>query len=439
MVKMTSKYVDISSIVQVIGSIYNNPKILDNDYKYHFNEEDFPDQFHKVLFSSIYDLHALGANEISINNIEDYLEKKPKRLGIYKNNRGAEYLQQISETTQLAAFDYYYQRMKKMTLFRCYEEAGMDLSWLYDPDNILDSKKKQKQEEWLDNTPIEDIADIIDKKISKIRDRYVNNSDERAITKAGSGALDLVRRLRDTPEIGYPLYGAIINRIHRGGRFKKFYLRSGSTGAGKTRTMIADTCYIGCDEIYDENERKWIKNGTKEPVMYNTTEQDLEEVQTMMIAFLSAVDEEHILNGEYLPGEWERVEYASKLLSESPIYVKELPDFSLQDIENVIKFGINEYGVRYIVHDYIHSSLKILSEVSSKTKVQNLREDNILFMISVKIKDICNKYGVFILSGTQLNGSYKDTKVYDQNLLRGKICALIYLILLTNKGTLLVC
>lgn len=44
---------------------------------------------------------------------------------------------------QLAAFDYYYNRMKKMTLFRMYNHIGMDLSWLYDPDNILNAKKKR--------------------------------------------------------------------------------------------------------------------------------------------------------------------------------------------------------------------------------------------------------------------------------------------------------
>lgn len=45
---------------------------------------------------------------------------------------------------QLAAFDYYYNRMKKMTLLRMYNKnVGMDLSWLYDPDNILDIKKKK--------------------------------------------------------------------------------------------------------------------------------------------------------------------------------------------------------------------------------------------------------------------------------------------------------
>ena len=40
-------------------------------------------------------------------------------------------------------------------------------------------------------------------------------------------------------------------------------------------------------------------------------------------------------------------------------------------------------------------------------------------MLSTKLKDICNQYGVFILSSTQLNADYKDAKIPDQNLLRG--------------------
>ena len=39
---------------------------------------------------------------------------------------------------------------------------------------------------------------------------------------------------------------------------------------------------------------KWITTGKAEPVLYIATEQSLDEVQTMMIAFLSGVNEEHI-------------------------------------------------------------------------------------------------------------------------------------------------
>lgn len=40
-------------------------------------------------------------------------------------------------------------------------------------------------------------------------------------------------------------------------------------------------------------------------------------------------------------------------------------------------------------------------------------------MLSTRLKDICNKYGVFIMSATQLNGDYQQSETPDQNLLRG--------------------
>ena len=414
---MATKYVDIPAIVQVLGGVYLNNNFLDNE-SYFFTEEDFTEQFHRILFESIYNLHSLGVKKIDLTSIEDYLEQRPKKKGIFLANKGEEYLQKLSENTQVAAFDYYYNRMKKMTLLRMYQTAGMDLSWLYDINNIMDIKKKQAQEDWLDNTSLSEIADIIDNKISDIRLKYVDDADEKAV-QAGVGGLALLERLKQTPELGYPMFGPLVNAVHRGARLKKFYLRSAATGVGKTRAMIADACFIACDEIYDLKERRWISNGTKEPTIFITTEQELEEVQTMMYAFLSGVDEEHILTGNYAVGEWDRVVYASQLLERCPLYIQELPDFSLQDIENTIKQGIRDYNIKYVFFDYIHTSIKILSEIGSRSGVKNLREDNVLFMISIRLKDLCNQYGVFILTATQLNSDYTTAQQYDQNLLRG--------------------
>lgn len=413
------KYVDITSIVQVIGGIYINPTLLDLEDKYFFHEEDFTEKFHKILFGSIYNLHMLGAKEISISAVEDYLSQRPQDIAIYKANKGDEYLQKITKNVQLAAFDYYYNRMKKMTLLRMYQNVvGMDLSWLYDVDNIMDIKKKQAQEEWLDNTSLSDIADLIDKKIADIRLKYVDDAGDGSY-QAGEGILELLESLKETPEIGYPLFSPMMNSVTRGARLKKFYLRSAATGVGKTRAMIADVCNIACDEIYDSESKTWVKNNTKEPALFISTEQERDEIQTMMIAFLSNVDEDHIINGTYYAGEWERVVYAAKLIKNSPLYIEQLPDFSLKDIENTIKRGIRDYEVKYVFFDYIHTSMKILSEVSSKTGIKGLREDNVLFMISIRLKDMCNQYGIFIMTATQLNADYITAKQYDQNLLRG--------------------
>ena len=412
-----SKYVDIPAIMQVIGNVYNNPQLLDLTDKYSLTDEDFPDQFHKIAFGTIYKLHELGVEKITLNSINDFLASRPKSEAIFKQQKGEEWLLKVSESATENAFDYYYNRVKKFTLLRAYNAYGIDVSEIYDPDDILDTKKRQRQEEKLDNSSLTELANIIDKKIEDIRMRFVDEVIDEA-QQAGEKIFDLIKDLKENPEIGVPLYGPLINTVSRGARLKKFYLRSAPTGIGKSRSMIADACYISCAKMYDENFG-WIKTGPMQPTLYIATEQDLTEVQTMMLAFLSNVNEEHILNGRYEGDEENRVMEAAKLLQEAPLYVEHLPDFSLQDVENKIKRNIRDHDIKFCFHDYIHTSMKILEEITRRSGGVRLREDNILFMLSNRLKDICNEYGIFIMSATQLNADYQDAETPDQNLLRG--------------------
>ena len=414
---MSSKFVDTTAIMQVIGCIYKHPYLLEQEDKYFFHEEDFTERFHQTLFGSIYNLKMLGANKIDIDDILNYLSTRPTREAEFKVNKGEEYLAKLVDIADLSKFDYYYGRMKKMTLLRFYDNNGIDVRDLYDPDNILDIKKKQIQEDWLDNSSLEEIAQKIDDKIEMIKSTCVDNSFGKA-RHASEGIRGLIDRLKETPEVGVPLYGPLINTVTRGARLKKFYLRSAPTGCGKSRSMIADACNISCNEIYDE-QLGWIKNGNAEPTLYITTEQELEEVQTMMLAFLSNVNEDKILNGNYENDEEERVIRAAEILERSPLYVEELPDFSLRDIESTIKRNVRDNQVKYVFHDYIHTSLKILEEITKRSGGVKLREDNILFMISIRLKDLCNELGIFIMSATQLNGDWQEAKEANQNLLRG--------------------
>ena len=74
-----------------------------------------------------------------------------------------------------------------MSLLRAYDNIGLDVSEYYDPDNILDLKKKQLQEEWFDNTSIEQMADIVNKEIEEIYQTHVKNDVYGTASKAGEG------------------------------------------------------------------------------------------------------------------------------------------------------------------------------------------------------------------------------------------------------------
>ena len=412
-----AKYVDVPSIVQVIGCVYKSPQLLDYTDKYTITDDDFPDEFHKIVFGTIYKLHELGAERITLNSIADYLSTRPKYEALFIKQKGEEWLTKASENAETSQFDYYYNRMKKMTLLRAFDEHGINVTDIYDPDNIIDLKLRQKQEDYIDNTSLDGLAQIVQDKIDSIKADYVDGSWGEAY-QAADGIDEMLAELEKNPEVGVPLYGPLINSVTRGARLKKFYLRSAATGIGKSRSMIADACNIACNTIYDDTFG-WIRNGTNEPTLFITTEQELSEVQTMMLAFLSDVNEEHILNNKYEGDEKERVQRAATILKDSPIYVEVVPDFSLQDIENKIKKNIRDHDIKYCFFDYIHTSLKILEEITRRAGGVKLREDTILFMLSIRLKDLCNKYGIFIMSATQLNGTYVDSETPDQNLLRG--------------------
>jgi replicative DNA helicase len=415
---MASKYVDRKSTIQVLASLYKFPYLFDQADKFHFSTGDFVDSFHKIVFNSIHALRAQGVVEVDPIDIDNYLSARPGLQKIFNDNKGYEFLEGIKEFSDLNSFDYYFNRMKKFTLLRALDNHGIDVSWFYNVDS-LDLIDLQEQEDRLDKSSLEDISNLISQRIEDIKMEYIGKTTSES-KQAGDGILELLESLKETPEIGVPLYGPLINTVSRGARLKKFYLRSAPTGAGKTRMMVADSVNFAANEIYDTYEAKWKSNGTAEPTLFITTELEIDEVQTMSIAFLSAVDEAKILNGQYdNDDEWNRVIKGAKILQTAPLWIEHLPDFSLRDIESVIRRNVRDNGVKYVAFDYIHSSLKILEEVAQRTNGMKLREDNILFMLAIRLKDLCNELGIFIMSGTQLNADWEDRQTSNQNVLRG--------------------
>lgn len=410
-------FIDKRSIMQVLGCLITNPNLFDRTDKYNLSIEDFGESFHKTIFGTVSNLKQQGLKEINVVDIDNYLSSRPTLYKTFNSNNGAEYVNEIIKLADRKKFDYYYNRMKKMTLLRMYMNYGVDVTWLYNPDS-LDIKVKQQQEDWFDTSDLSAIAGAIDEKIDEIKSHYLDTIGENGF-QAGADIFNLIEELKTTPEVGIPLYGAFINTITRGARLKKFYLRSAATGKGKTRSMAADVCTFSCGQIYDLYLQKWVKHGAKEPSLFITTEQEVSEIQTMMLAFLSGVQEDNILNGKYAEGEEDRVQYAAGLLSQAPLWIKELPDFSIDDIETIIRKYVIDEEVKMVCFDYMHTSLKILEEITRKAGGIKLREDNILFMLSIRLKDLCNELGVFIMSATQLNGDAQGAKNADQNVLRG--------------------
>ena len=85
---MASKYYDTTAVMQIIGCVFNNPQLLDYTDKYSITDEDFANEFHKVMFGAIYKIHELGATLITLENLADFFSTRPKSGAIYKKENG---------------------------------------------------------------------------------------------------------------------------------------------------------------------------------------------------------------------------------------------------------------------------------------------------------------------------------------------------------------
>lgn len=360
----------------------------------------------------------MGTERLNRKVMEDYLQTKQKSYGIYQVNNGAEWLHKVFVEADITNFDYYYGKLKKMTLLRTYDEIGMDVSWIYNPDNILDIQKKEEQSRKLDEMSLSELADMIDNRVTRVREIVVDNDIDESCS-LGDGLRELVASLETKPIIGNPLFDPYLDRIAMGARTGCFYLRSASTGTGKSRTAMADACYLACDQYYDRIKGLWVSTGTKQPTLFISVELDKSELQTMALSFIADVPEDHIVRGEMLFEEKERIDKAIKIIEESPLKIEYLPDYGIADIENCIKRNLRTNQTSYVMMDYITSSMKIIEEITRASGGMKIREDQVLFLLSSKLKDLATKYNIFIFSATQTNASFKTEKILDQNALAG--------------------
>ena len=412
--KIKEKFYSVPVGMKVIATLMSDTQIIKSK-KFVFEPNDFFKKFHEILFKAIHNLTMQGANEITPLMIDSYIrETSEKWYAIYSEFGGLDIFANIDNFTDKANMEMNFNTMKKNTLMRDLIDEDLDFSSIYDI-----SGKNIMLNESFRFLEVKDILDSLNAKMIKLKQKWSGlNLGDAFGFKIGDDLKTLKEKLKKAPSWGNEFFNPTITAITRGMRKKKFMLLSGSSGAGKSRQMMANACHLGATFIYSKKRRQWVKNGRAESVVYISTELEKEEVQTCFLAIISGVEEATILNGSYTLEEEERVDKAIEILSESDIFVEYIADFDIQDIEGLLELHIIQNNVEYAFFDYIHTSPKLISSVS-KTSGMKMREDQILYLFGASMKQMANRYNIFIMSGTQLNRSYKDDDNLDTNALRG--------------------
>lgn len=404
-------------VYSVIGNLCMNPHLL-RDPDITLSERDFAQEFHKTIFGAIHNLafSSYETSKISEIDIDNYLTPYPQLYKIWDKHNGMGYIRDSIEHASADTFKPNYERLKKFSLLRHYVENGIDVSELYDYQSV-DLKVRTDSMKKIEKMSVQDIMEHFSIKMMNIRDEFRVGEDTESFM-AGDDLDTLLEDLNTEPEFGNPFRNGLYNKIFRGKRKSKFMLRSAGTGTGKTRQALADMCNASCDEIYDIDRGCWVSNGPAIPTLYISTEIDKREVQTILIAFISGVDEEIIKDGGYGPKVLERLQKAIQILKRSPLHCEYISDFSIADIEEIIERYIIEHNIQECAFDYIQMTPK-LSRTMTRAFGSNLREDQILVQFSAALKTLAKKYDIFMSSSTQLNRSAKETENRDTQALRG--------------------
>lgn len=418
---MAGNYKDKTSEMIVLGALLKNPEILDQIEKYQFDQKDFTDRLSQYIFVAINNLYIQDIKKIELIDIQKYLNNTYPVEGKQFEQDGIEYLNKcvrlaVNENERIS---YYYLKMKKMSLLRTFSSQGVDVRWIYDPET-LDSAKIENQNKFLEENSVEDLIKLVQNKVDKVKDIFKFEGTQPA-DLLGSNVDQFLEDLSKTPAYGAPMAGGgFLNTLTGGARLGKFYLFSGGTGIGKTRTMLAHMAYLATSEYFDPIAGEWIQ---KEPLpaLFISTELNKNELTSMSLAFISGINENKILGRQPLSFvEQETLSHAAEVLKQIPLYYEVITDFTVEDIERAIKINIDKHDILYCAFDYISTSTSLLAEMATKAHGVSLREDSILLLLSTKLKDISDAYGVFIESATQLNRTgVNSDEPASTNMLRG--------------------
>lgn len=417
---------DYDAYKHVIGCLMKKPVLLLEFPDLQTKDFDFTPA--AVCFNTIKKLYLEGATALTVIEIDQEIA----RVGgvsdrEYKINNGLDFLKEAYYKGEEETFSIYYKRIKKCSLLRRLKKAHYDISEFYiDPKDVTDPRIEAEIIKRFDEASLEDILNTVEKKYSEIRNDVLNYGRQHG--DPAVGIMTLIDKLKETPSIGPPLEGQIFNAVCRGARNGCFFLKSASTSGGKSRTSVFDACRLAYPKRWSYKTNSFIEEINKEgkvraphKVLFIVTEMDKEEIQTIMLAYLSGINEDKIITGNYeTPIEEHRVKIAAKIIEEYSGYfiIEEISEPNLQNIEALIRKYATIDQIKYVFFDYIHTTASLVEQFTRN----NLREDVVLMLLANQLKQLAKDYNLFIMSATQVNAfgmGDEEMEFKDEKSIRG--------------------
>lgn len=392
------------------------PSLLSEKDKYNLQPSDFESRFERYIFIAILNSYTNGAQSLSEIDIDNYLMEHKDQYLLFQQNNGISYLQDALDMSTPENFEYYYNRIKKFNCLKDLKKSGFDISEFYE-ENELNPRQFEINQRFETLKP-KDIFDGLKRKIYKVEGEYVEG-DASVTTDVSVGIDELLEKLKNSPDAGARFQGKYFNTVTRGARKGKYYIVSFPSGGGKTRLLLGEACYLAFPMRYSWETMEWKITGNAEKTLFIATEQAKEEIQTMVVAYLTGINEDVILYGHFTKEQQTIINQAKEVIKKykNNLMIVQIPMPSVEIVKSVIRQNCIVNDTKNVFFDYIFSNPALLNEFRDL----RIREDVALLMLSTALKDLAVEQDVFMMSATQLNSS-QDTNekgIKNQNSIRG--------------------
>lgn len=410
-----------SSVNLLLGCLLQDTSLIEST-KYPLDKEDFCVAYQKYIFVAIYNLHKKGNKSLRYMDLDNYLSKRTEIYQVFKDCGGRgnieDYIETIIDLASIDNYESYYNDVRKMSVIRELRDGGYNIDKFFDY-NISDTQNLKNLEQY----SIMDILKCYGVFQIDIERKYLNKESLIEEVQAGYGWEDVKKSLQELPLYGHSFSSDLLNTVTRGMLEGSLNCFSSSTGVGKTTVAFGTVCNICAKELWDYSTKKFIENtkNTCDGALIIQFELDnMIECTSKLIAYISGVPTDIILDGVYTQEQSDRIDKANEILKDSNIHLVYMPNFTTKMIDRTVAEYKTKYNIGVLVFDYLQECSALNSEMSKSNGGVGIRSDQVLTNLASFLKDTSRKYkGLSVYTMSQTNANLGQTEIYGSESIAG--------------------
>ena len=142
---------DINTYRQVIGCLMKKPLLMTEFQD--IQASDFDIKVIRFIFIIITNMFRSGAINLTPIEVDLEIENHEAISVTYKAEHGLDFLKESYELAKIENFEYYYKRLKKLSLLRTLQKNSYDIS-VYYKENFESLREEEKANELFENSSI---------------------------------------------------------------------------------------------------------------------------------------------------------------------------------------------------------------------------------------------------------------------------------------------